>query len=168
MKDRIFDIQDKTVLINENVLLIPELKALVDKYEQPVLALAYCYYMTSPSSPYSEYEEDLKEEMLLADYKGDYNKTDLEIANAINKLTEMYKTTVVNYYLSIKKLVDKLATYASTVLVDDSKETGNIQHVLKMVKECGAVITQFKKLEKEKDEELLKTRGNRKLAYDQQ
>jgi hypothetical protein len=56
--------------------------------------------------------------------------------------------------------------YSRTVIIDDSRETGNIQHVLKIVEKCGNTIEQFRKLEKAKDEEL-RARGDRDIGYDQ-
>jgi len=167
MQDRIFTIENNQVVINENCLLIPELKAVVDNYEKPVPALAYVYYMTSIVNPYSELDKDFKQEQILKDYPGDYKPTDEIIIKALDKCDMLYEKAIIKYYESIKGLIYKLQKYNDTVIIDDSKETGNIQHVLKMVEKCGQVIIQFKKAEKERDQELLKTRGNHELAYDQ-
>lgn len=165
MIDKIFEVENSAIVLSPHCLLIPELKAIVDKYEDYFNALAYCAYMTSPKSPYSDLEGDLREETLINDYPGDYKLTDIEICQAIDKLELLYPSTTINYFKSTQILVNKLALYSRTVTIDDSKETGNIQHVLKIVEKCGNTINQFRQLEKAKDDEL-KTVGNHDLAYD--
>ena len=166
MIDKIFTIESQQIVITPDCLLIPELKAVVDNYKDNIAALSYCAYLVSPKSPYSDLDKDSKEEVLLKDYPGDYNVTDEIICRAIDKLELLYTSTTINYFNSIKILVDNVALYARTALIDDSKETGNIQHLLKMMDKCGTHIEQFRKLEEAKDSEL-KTRGNHILAYDQ-
>ena len=164
--DKIFVIDNNQVTVSVDCLLIPQLKAVVDKYDDHIQALTYCAYMVSPQSPYSDLEKDLKEETLLSDYPGSYKVTDIEICQAIDKLEDLYPSTTTNYFKSTKILVDKLGVYSRTVIIDDSRETGNIQHVLKIVEKCGKTISEFRILEAAKNEEL-KTRGNHQLGYDQ-
>lgn len=166
MIDKIFTIENSEITISSNTLLIPELKAIVDKYNDASKALAYCAFLVSPSSPYSDLEQEEREKILLVDYAGDFKPTDKEICDAIIKLELLYPSTTVNYFKSTQILVNKLALYSRTVIIDDSRETGNIQHVLKIVEKCGNTIEQFRKLEKAKDEEL-RARGDRDIGYDQ-
>lgn len=162
----IFDIVNDQVVINENVLLIPCLKKIKDKYEDYIPALTYVYYMTSPSSPYKNIPELEKSEKIHSEYPGDYSPLDKEITEALSWLEEKYLTPTRRFYLSNKAALEKLGQYLDSVILDDSKETGNIGHVLRMVEKCGKVMEEFKKLEKQNDEEARKTRTKTKIAYD--
>lgn len=161
----IFEIVNGKVVINENVLLIPSLKRVKDKYKQPIQALTYLYYMTYPNSPYRNIPEIDKSDKIVKDFPGDYSPLDIEITEALSWLEEHYLTPTRRFYLSNKVAIEKLGQYLEAVILDDSKETGNISHVLRMVEKCGKVIEEFKKLEKQHDEEM-KKRTNTRIAYD--
>lgn len=160
----VFDIQDGRVIINPNILLIPELKEVYEAYG--LNAIAFLYYKTSVSTknPYRTLPEEERDEVLLRDFPGDYHPTDDTIANAILKL-ESFKPTAVRYYESIKSLVERLSTWANTVVIDDTKE-GNMNYILKMIEKVGTVADNFQKAEKAVLESEQKTRGNQKIAYD--
>ena len=162
----IFEIRNSKVVVNENVLLIPVLKAVHDKYKNYIQALTYCHYMTHPSSPYRNEDQDLQSDLVYAEYPGDYKPVDKEICKAVEWLQLRYLTTTRKFYLANKKLVEKLAAYAETVILDDSKDTGNITHSLRLVEKCGKIIDEFKKLENRHDDEQRKSRTNSKIAYD--
>jgi ABC-type Fe3+-hydroxamate transport system substrate-binding protein len=160
----IFDIQDGRVVVNPNVLLIPELRDVYEAYG--LNAIAYLYYKTSVSikNPYRTIPEDERDEVLLRDFPGAYEPTDDLIANAVLKL-DSFKPTVVRYYESVKSLVERLSTWANTVVIDDTKE-GNMNYILKMIEKVGTVADNFQRAEKAVIETEQKTRGNQKIAYD--
>jgi ABC-type Fe3+-hydroxamate transport system substrate-binding protein len=72
---------------------------------------------------------------------------------------------VVRYYESVKSLVERLSTWANTVVIDDTKE-GNMNYILKMIEKVGTVADNFQRAEKAVIETEQKTRGNQKIAYD--
>ena len=162
----VFDIKDGKVIVNPNVLLIPELNLVYEAYGTP--ALAYLYYRTSVSikNPYRHLPEEEKDLTLTRDFPGSYKVTDELICNALIKL-ESFEPTIVRYYKSIKHLVDRLSNWANTVVIDDSKE-GNMNYILKMIEKIGTVTDNFQKAEKAVVEMEQKTRGNQKIAYDLQ
>lgn len=162
----IFEIVNKNVVVNENVLLVPCLKRVYEKYKDPIQALSYLYFMTYPNSPYRNVPEIDKSDRISKEYPGDYSPLDKEITEALSWLEEHYTSPTRRFYLSNKTAIEKLGQYLDGVILDDSKETGNITHVLRMVEKCGKVIEEFKKLEKQHDEEMRKTRTNTKIAYD--
>lgn len=162
----IFEIRDGKVVINENVLLIPRLKAVHEAYEDNIQALSYCHFMTHPASPYRNDDEEFQSELIYKEFPGTYKPVDKVICQAIEWLEARNLTTTRKFYIANKKLVEKLSAYAETVILDDSKDTGNIAHAMRLIEKCGKIIDEFRKLEKRHDEDMRKSRTNAKIAYD--
>ena len=165
MTDRIFEIDNFQVVINQDILLIPWLKAVHDKYKDNIQALSYCKYMAEPTGVYSDFDEVTKEEKIYQDFPGDYKVTDKEICEAIAKLKECYMSTTVAYFEANKAMVHKLTAYLLATEIDDSKE-GNMAHIRGLLKECKNTIKDFNAAEKEIQEEI-RTVGDKEIAYDQ-
>lgn len=157
--------EDGKVVLNFNCLSVPELKRVWERY-QTVLPFEFAYHMVHPASPYSDLERSLREEEVTLAFMSGFHKEDIEIIEMLEVLKKMWVTPIMRYYESVKTLVDKLAVYNENVLLDDSKETGNMTHVLKIVKECGTAIETFNKARKTRDAEVLKLRGKTQGAYD--
>lgn len=168
MKDKIFDIVSNKVVVNENVLLIPWLKAIKDKYSDYMNALSYCHYFTDPHSPYYTYEETVRQEKLLQDYPGDYKVTDKEITDALNELynIRIKYNTIVRHWESCKNLLDKFSDYADSVILDDSKE-GNMAHAQRILDKLDKNMENFRKATKAMEEEVNKKRGSQNTGYDE-
>lgn len=170
MLPEIFDIQDGHVVINHNVLSIPELKAVYDKYEDPIPPLNFLYYLYSPKGPYCNVPEEDKEEILLADYPGDYTLEDEEMIAAIQKLESLLVSPTYRYYMDNKVLIEKLGKFAKEQPITAGRD-GNINAMLSQIKSVGKTISEFKQLERivqqEIDELKIKVRGGKRKAYDQ-
>lgn len=171
MRINIFDISDKTIIVNQECLLIPELKAVVEYYENPVPALCYLYYMFDPASAYNNVPFNDKEDMILADFPGDYTTEDEVIINASIKLKKLYMTPTLQYYLDSKVLLEKLGKYGRNNEVYSGKD-GNYSAMQSQIKSVGKTVEEFKKLEDivQKEIEELSTinaRGGKRLSYDE-
>lgn len=163
---RIFDLLDNNKLaINENCLLIPELKALMDKYpEDSIPVLSYVYFMTVPDSPYSNLEEGEKETMISEDVGGTFTLDDELILKAVEKLDKLYETPTMRYYKAIVKSMDNMSTYIATAVLTSGKD-GNLDDVRQIQANAGKTIQSLKQLEKAKDEELkVALRGKAKMG----
>lgn len=170
MIPKIFDIAGGGVVINHHCLTIPELKAVHDKYENPLPAFNFLYYYLDPASPYFNLDEDSKEDIIINDFPGEYNLEDEEMINAINKIRLLYMTPTYRYYLDNKILLDKLGTFARNASITTGRD-GNLSALGMQIKSVGKTIMEFKQLEKMVVQELTelkgKARGDKKLAYDQ-
>jgi len=167
----IFDIDNGKVVINVNCLLLPELKAVHDAYEDPIPALCFLHYKYAPKGPYCNTPEEDLEDVLLMDFPGEYTLEDPEIRNAINKLDALYITPTYRYYLDNKILLEKLGSFARSATITTGRD-GNLSALGMQIKSVGKTIQEFKSLEKTVLEELNelagRNRGGKKLAYDQQ
>lgn len=166
----IFDIDKDQVILNVNCLLIPELKDVKEAYTDPMPAFTFLYYLFSPKGPYINTPEEEKEEVLLQDFPGEYTLEDEVMIKAKAKLESFMMTPTLRYYLDNKILLEKLGKFARTSPITTGRD-GNIGAMVAQIKSVGKTITEFKQLEsvvlKELNEQKGRTRGDKKLAYDQ-
>jgi hypothetical protein len=159
--------EDNQLKINDNCLLIPELKAVVDAYEDPIPALAYLNFMTNPESPYHELLISEKEDMISKDVDGDFGTDDEVIIAALEKLRILYTTPMQEYYEGQKNSMLvmgrflKNLTEGAVVMGRD----GNLTDIRNLQKEAGKTIESFMKLEKLwKEQVQQKMRGGAELG----
>jgi hypothetical protein len=169
MKIKLFDISDGIIVVNEECLLIPELKAVVDYYSNPIPALSYLHFMYDPASAYNNRPSDEKEEDILEDYPGEYTTEDDVIIDAARKLKKLYTTPTLQFYLDTKVLLEKLGKYGRENEVTSGKD-GNYSAMQTQIKSVGTTIEQFKKLEESVQREIeemgMDVRGQKRLSYD--
>lgn len=166
----IFDIDQKRLTINPAILDIPELKAIVDEYEDYMTVISYIAYLTDPTTrnPYGNFVGEGRKNAVLADFPPEsYSPTDKLVCDAIEKMEVLNETVINKYYKQMRILMTRLGTYAATAVIDDSRE-GNIATLRGLVKDMGSTMKQYAEAEKQKLEEEKKLRGNKKFAYDQQ
>ena len=166
----IFDIQNGVVIVNANILLIPEFKAVHDEYKDPVPALAYLHYRYYPKGPYCNIPEEDKEEILLQDFPGEYTLEDDIMIKAIEKLEALVMSPTYRYYLDNKILLEKMGKFGRDATVTAGRD-GNASVLNSQLSKVGKTIQEFKQLEKvvnqEIDEHKISVRGGRRIAYDQ-
>lgn len=165
-----FDIAGGTVIINHNCLSIPELKAIMDKYEDPIPVFNFLHFYFDLESPYANYAEKERQDLVMNDFPGDYTLEDDEVLAAMKKLEEMYITPTYRYYLDNKILMEKLGAFARNESITAGKD-GNLSALSMQLGRVGKTILEFKQLEKVVKDELKeaqgRSRGDKKLAYDQ-
>lgn len=165
-----FDIQNGKVVLNHNTLSIPEFKAIVDTYDDPIPAFNFLHYKYHPKSAYHNIPEDEKEDVLLHDFPGEYTLEDPEMIAAMEKIESLSITPTYRYYLDNKLLMEKLGKFGRTASITTGRD-GNLSALIAQLKGTGKTITEFKQLEKVVKDEINemggKNRGNKKSAYDQ-
>jgi len=170
MNITLFDISNKSVVINHNCLSIPELKAVHDYYDNPIPAFNFLHYRFDPHSAYANIPEMEKDDVLIKDFPGDYTLEDDVMINAIVKMQELFVTPTWRYYLDNKILMEKMGVFVRTSPITSGRD-GNISALQGQLKSVGKTILEFKQLEKiamlEVDEGRGRIRGGKKLAYDQ-
>jgi hypothetical protein len=163
----IFTVVDGKIVLNPNCLLIPELKAINEAYEDPLPAYAYVNYMTHPDSPYHNLPIDKKQQVVSDDVGGDFGLEDPEIESAIAKLDELYFTPVQDYYEGQKNAMHVVGRYLKNLKESAllAGREGNLGQIISMQKEAGKTMDSFLKLEKLwKEQVQQKLRGNAELG----
>ena len=161
---KIFTVEDRIVKVDENCLLIPEFKAIVDKYDNAIPPLTYVYLVADPSSPYGNLEEEERLELASSDVGGDFSLEDEEIEAAIEKYKKLMYTPTQRLYDGAKINLDRLAKYLSEAQFEAGRD-GNLGDLYRIQTGLAKLIEGFKKLEKIKDEELkTKLRGSAQIG----
>lgn len=165
---RLFDIQDNKVVLTPNCLSIPQFKAVIDNFKQDgLLILTYVYFLTNPESPYADTPEDEKSEIILQDLNLNVSLDDQIIIDAIEKATSLSMTPTRRFYMDAKIGLEKMGAYMRDEKIVAGRD-GNYATYLSSLKAVGAIVTEFKKLEKEYVEEVVALRGNHPGSYDEQ
>ena len=171
MLPKFFDIESGKLVINHNCLAIPELRAIYEGYQNSIPIFNFLYYRFDPESPYSNLPEIDKDDIIIHDFPGDYTLEDDLVREAITKLESLFVTPTYRYYLDNKVLLEKLGRFARETPVTYGRD-GNVTALQSQIKSVGKTIMEFKQLEKTVLDELRehkgRTRGDKKLAYDQQ
>lgn len=163
----ILEIENDKVVPNLNCHLIPELKTILDTYENPIPPLCYLYYMCHPKSPYNNLKTDEKQSSILFDYPGDYSSEDDEIISAVDKLDKLYTTPTKRFYFNSKQALDNLGEYLATAEITSGMH-GNLSAINVAMTRSGSVMSDFKKLEKMYDDETQSNiRGGHEKSFDE-
>lgn len=164
---QILDLENDKVVPNINCHSIPELKAVIGEYKDPIPALSYLYYKITPSSAYAHLSEDEKEDVLIQDFPGEYTLEDEVMIKAEEKLLLLTLTPTRKFYLNAKVGLEKMGDYLATESITAGLH-GNANFFGQQMGKVGNTMEQFKKLEKIYEEETKSNvRGGRTLGYDE-
>lgn len=163
----IFDIENDKVVINVNCLMIPELKAVNDFYEDPMPVFCFLHYYTNPRSAYNNLDEEERESSILYDYPGEYTLEDEVIESAIRKLQKLNTTPTMKLLESGKIGLERLSTYIRTQEITSGRD-GNMNTYLASLKSISQINKEFKALEKQAEDEVQSQgRGGVNWSYDE-
>ncbi len=154
MIPKILELEEGRIKITENAFMMPELKAIIDKYDMAAEPyLAYVHFMTHPESSYNNLEDEEKKETIIYDViqtVGDFDIYEPLLKKAITKMEVLYTTRKRRYYNNLCTLMDKVNDYVQTAVVTDE----NLSDITKAFKEAGLTMKSFAEAEKQIDEEL--------------
>lgn len=169
MSPKILEYADGNIIILAETLMMPELKALIDKYgeEGAKPYLAYCYLVTSLESPYINMEDDEKQETALFDVVstfGDFDLDDELIDPAIEKLNKLYNTEITLFFQELKNELYRMRMYLKNTEISGGKD-GDLSERFRILKEAGAIVNSYNKTKTAAMEELkAKARGKGKIG----
>lgn len=162
---KIFDINEGIVAINVNCLLIPELKAIYDHYEDPIPVLGYVHFMTDPRSPYGNLPDEEKEARILEDYDSDYTPDDEPVYKAVEKMKKLYETPSMRGRRRALNAFDNLSLYIEKASITEGKDS-NLTGIVNTLKSMRTINKELRALEQDVEEEL-RIRGQGAIGYDE-
>lgn len=174
MITKLFTIEEGRVSPTMHCYVNPKLLRVINTYHTcQIEALAYCFYMACPyesENPYAKYSQEEKEDILNKQFNDNcFFKDDIIILEAIEELKKLYETTATRYLESIRSIMNKTMDYLTTVTNIEAGRDGNLSEIQRIQKEAGVVLASYRKLEDEVESEKtnIKSRGQRKLGYDE-
>lgn len=164
---KMFNIVEKRVVIDEDVLLIPEFKAVVDEYKDDAInALCFIYYYCNYKSPFANFQPEKREEKLM----GMYNKNsaftleDPVMIEAMNLYMEMQWTPTRELLDAVEVAMFKMANYLKSASIIDGRD-GNLIQIGNIMKNIGSTVGSYDELKEqvEKEQEKAVIRGGKKI-----
>ena len=153
----LFDIEGGKIVLDPNVLYIPEFKALWDRdtsegHDIATKEIAYVTYMASFSSknPYNAYNKNDKERRIRKDTIN--REPDELVITALNRYTEMQSTPLTRLLEGAEMAVDVLADYFRSVTKSDATEA------MKNIRELGNSVKSLYLLKKQVQKEQLESK----------
>ncbi len=162
---KIFDINEGNIVINENCLLIPELKVIMDTYENPIPVLGYVHFMSDPKSPYANLPPDQKEEFILNDYAGDYTTDDEPVYKAVEKIQKLYETPSMRLRRRALVAAENLGQYMEGAQISEGRDA-NLPGLLNALKSIRKINQELRGFERDVEDEL-RIRGSGNIGYDE-
>ncbi len=164
----IFEIVEKKVILNENILLIPTFKAVVDRYPNIYLdVFCFIYYYCDYKSPFADYTTEQKEEQLMELYnpEGVFTLEDDELIQAMDLYNKMQWTPTMELLEASKVMMHRMALYLRTAEITDGKD-GNITQINNITKTIGQTVSSYDELrtQVEKEKEKATIRGGKNIA----
>ena len=163
---KIFDIDNDTVVISENCLLIPELKTIMETYDNPIPVLSYVHFMTFPWSAYNNLPSEEKEEQILKDYPGEYTTDDEPVYKAVEKIAKLYETPSMRLRRRALESSENIGKYLEKAVVTGEGKDANLPSLLNALKSIRKLNQELRGFEKDIEEEL-RVRGQGNLGYDE-
>lgn len=167
--NKVITIKDGKVVPNENVLAIPELRAVYDHYEGETrdLAFQYLHFLYDLESPYRNIvDEEEREQMVRKDFRGDYNpRLDDPMITASEKMLELNYSLVGDSLDSLRINIKNINTALRTEEVNTGRD-GNINQFVALHSKMNVMLKNYKAVEREFVAEVEKNRGDYKQAID--
>lgn len=171
MMIQLFDVKDKKVVPSTNTYLIPELNAIIESFPDDYLSiLAYIFFTTCPdgTNPYVNLDENIKEDVILADLKPSWHEIGVEdelIIAAQEKCRKLYATPTLRSWMGAKKMLDRIGEYLDQNEITDGKDSNGML-IDRYMSKLGDYHDTYKKMDNELKEEQSKVRGDVKIRYD--
>lgn len=152
---KILDLKDGKVIISAEALGIPEFNVLytrdTSKSKSKALAeLSYVFYMCDFDSPYANFSDERKTEMLGEDlFKNPKYKPDEHVNKAIDKYKRLSETPISRLLRAIEDKTDELATYMRNTKLDST----TLKEVLEVMKSAAPLVTNAGVLRREAEKE---------------
>jgi hypothetical protein len=168
MIPHILEHEDGRVKVTAEAFAIPEIKALLDKYDMKAEPyLSYVYAMAAPDSPYCNIPNEEKVESVVYDIKatlGEFDYEDELVEVAIEKLRRLYASPEVLLAEELAEELHRLRKYLRDTPIQDGAE-GNLSDRRAILKEIAQYATNYAKVRKQADDQLrVATKGDHEVG----
>lgn len=166
--NKIITIKNGKVVPDENVLGIPCLRKLYDKFKEEDRNLLFQYlHHLYEESPYQNIPEDEREERVAKDFKGNFKPNfDKDIIEAKEFMADMTYSPVKDMLEALRINIRNISTFLKTVEIEAGRD-GNLSQLTSYHKSVKDILKNYKATEQEFLSETQKNRGNSKTAIDE-
>lgn len=161
---KILTVDSTGVIIDENVLLIPEFKVLWECHKS-TLPFMYLFSMYDPQSPYMNFEEHEREAQVLKDFPVQKYLQSIEMSEAIDKAERLYYSPLRKILGGAKRAVENISSFLSETEISDGRD-GNLSQIVQTIKSLPQILKAYQEAENAYKQELQRNRGDMKSAID--
>jgi hypothetical protein len=155
---------NNSVVLDEVILSVPEFRIMWE-HCQDLLPFQYIWGLFDPESPYLNFDEMDREEIVLKDFPIQGYLNDLEMINLINKAEKMYNSPERKILKGTKTAIEKLVQYFETMEIESGRD-GNLSGVKASIVDMAKMIQSYKQVEQTYKQEVEKNRGGLASAID--
>jgi len=168
MTPRILEYEDNRVKVTAEAYAIPEIKALLDKYDMKAEPyLAYVHAMTAVDSPYINIHDEEKQESVVYDIQatlGEFEFKDPLLENAIERLNSLYTSPMVALALELDQELHRIRKLLKDTPLTIG-EGGNFKDRKDLMKDIDKIATSYNKVKEAADKELkAATKGDHEVG----
>jgi hypothetical protein len=165
MTPNILEYEDGRVKVTAQAYAIPEVKALIDKYDMSVEPyLSYLHAMTVPDSPYINLPEGEKVESIIYDVKQSLGEFDYEcplLQTAVDKFKRLYTTKMSLLADELGDEMDRIRAALRSNPIQMGGMEDNMKIRMSLLERIGKISKEYQNVRKQADEELkVATKGD--------
>ena len=145
---KIFDLVNNKINFDSSLLIVPEFKNLWDKdktktKDYAFKQFAYIYFICDSNSPYSNFPEDKRKEIVGKDMFKDEIKINSDLLEAIKKYNDLSESPTQRLLSSVKSKIDGVATFLNNTDINED----SLVSVLKAIESTSKLVSQLATLE---------------------
>jgi hypothetical protein len=165
MQAKILEYEDGRILVTAEAYAIPELNAIIKKYENDAEPyLMYVHLMTWPSSPYINLPDEEKKDSVIFDIVntlGDFDIEDELLQPAIDKCNTLFETEIIGLAKDLKQEIHKIRAHIRNSNITDD----NMKLRADFLKDIEKVVRSYTVVKEQAEKELeIKMRGKSQLG----
>lgn len=169
MTPRILEYEDRRVKVTAEAFAIPEIKAILDKYDMKAEPyLSYIHAMSAIDSPYINIPNEEKQEAVLYDVQdtlGEFNWEDPMVDKAIDKLKMLYQGPMVALALELEQELHRFRKKLKDTPLTMGGEDSNFKDRKDLMKEIGKMASEYSKVKEMAEKELkVATKGDHEVG----
>ena len=156
---------NNTIVLDEVILTVPEFRKLWE-HCRDIMPFQFIWGMYDPESPYTNFDEMDKEEMILKDFPVHAYLNEIEMVEAMEKAEKMYNSPGRKILKGTKVAIEKLIKYFETMEVEGNGRDSNLTAVKSAIIDMPKMIKSYNEAESTYKQEVEKNRGGVATAID--
>jgi len=165
MIPKILEYEDGRIKVTPQAYGIPEIKTIIDTYEDHESYLTYVYALSSPESPYINIPEEEKRESVIYDVSNTLGEFDFDselLPPAIERMQSFYKSPNIALAEELAEELNRLRTWLRNTPYGDAE---NVKIRIGVMEKAEKVSSSYLKVREQADKELkVATKGDHEMG----
>jgi hypothetical protein len=169
MIPKILEYEDGRIKITPQAYALPEIKALIDKYDMKVEPyLMYVYYMAHPESPVINLPEDEIVDSVIYDLQTTLGEFDFEeplLQVAVTKFKKLYTTKMIALAEELGNEIDRIRNTLKNTPITMGGQEDNMKIRMSLLEKISKISAEYMKVKEQADKDLkIATKGDHEVG----